>query len=365
MIETFQANCLATLIGSLPLSDHGKASDLIMEYTPEIPFWAQLPVHKKEGMMVQFTPGLPGFYSDTGDGFVNTDSDSYHHELLEFFEDYMAVIEGNIELDTSRFALKEDDARGFFMFWNRLQTLATPPIAVKGQLTGPFTFGTGIVDQNKRPIFYDPQLRDTEVKLLAMKARWQAHRLSRLKRPVLIFFDEPALAGVGSSEFTSISNEDIRQCLEEVCEAVHLEGGLAGVHICANTDWSLVLESSVDIVSFDAYAYFDRFILYPAQIKKFLESGKILAWGIVPTLKVEQLEKETVSSLLSLWDQQVNQLESLGIDVQQLTAQSLITPSCGTGSLSIDLAKKVLRLTRDISQEIRERHIMGGIEHGV
>ena len=355
MIESFQANCLATLIGSLPLTDHREASDLIMKYTPEIPFWAQLPVHKKEGMMAQFTPGLPGFHSDDGDGFVDTASDSYHSDLLGFFEDYMAVIEGNVELESSRFALKEETASGFFMFWDRLQTLTNPPIAVKGQITGPFTFGIGILDQNKRPIFYDPQLRDTAVKLLAMKARWQAHRLSLLKRPVMIFFDEPALAGVGSSEFTSISNEDIRQCVEEVCEAVHLEGGLAGVHICANTDWALVLDSTVDIVSFDAYTYFDRFVLYPDQIKKFLESGKILAWGIVPTLNVEQLKRETVASLLGQWDEKVSQLESIGIDVQKLTTQSLVTPTCGTGALSVDLAKKVLKLTRDLSQEIRGR----------
>jgi methionine synthase II (cobalamin-independent) len=355
MIETFQANCLATLIGSLPLTEHGEASDLIMEYTPEIPFWAQLPAHKKEGMMVQFTGGLPGFYSDTGNGFVNTDRESFDNDLLAFFEDYMAVIEGQIELETSRFALKEDSASGFFVFLERLQTLATQPIAVKGQITGPFTLGTGIVDQNKRPIFYDPQLRDAAVKLLAMKARWQVRRLSLLQRPVMIFFDEPALAGVGSSEFTSISNADIHQCFEEVCEAVHLEGGLAGVHICANTDWSLVLESSVDIVSFDAYGYFDRFILYPDEIKKFLESGKILAWGIVPTLNAEELERETAASLLNQWDEQVKWFESIGIDAQMLMSQSLITPSCGTGSLSIDLAKKVLELTRDISREIRRR----------
>ena len=355
MIETFQANCLPTLIGSLPMTDHGKASDLIMEYTPEIPFWAQLPANENEGMMVQFISGLPGFYNDNGNGFVNTDSGSYDNELLGFFEDYMAVLEGEIELDTSRFALNEDSARGFFVFLDRLQTLAAPPIAIKGQITGPFTLGTGIVDQHKRPIFYDPQLRDTAVKLLAMKARWQVRKLSLLQRPVMIFFDEPALAGVGSSEFTSISNEEIHHCIEEVCEAVHLEGGLAGIHICANTDWSLVLESSVDILSFDAYAYFDRFILYPDQIKKFLESGNILAWGIVPTLNVEKLERETVASLLSQWDEQVNQFESLGIDVQKLSAQSMITPSCGAGSLSNDLARKVFQLTRDVSLEIRGR----------
>ncbi|MGD9139287.1 MAG: hypothetical protein PVH42_21170, partial [Desulfobacterales bacterium] len=218
------------------------------------------------------------------------------------------------------------------------------------------TMGTGVVDQNRRPIFYDPQLRDMVVKLVAMKARWQTHRLSLLQRPVMIFLDEPALAGFGSSEFTSISSEDIRQCFEEVCEAVHLEGGLAGIHICANTDWSLALNSSVDIVSFDAYAYFDRFILYPGQIKQFLDSGKILAWGIVPTLNVEWLEGESTTSLLNRLDQQFEQIESLGVDVKMLIGQSLITPSCGTGSLTMDLAQKVLTLTRNISREMRERY---------
>ena len=356
MTKTFQANCLATLIGSLPLTDHGKAIDLILEYVPEIPVWAQLTSYRKEGMLAQFTSGLPGFYNENDGSSVKTDSETFDDDLLEFFEEYLAVIEGKLELDTSRFTIKEDTAEGFYVFMERIRKLVAPPLAVKGQIVGPFTLGTGIVDQNKRPIFYDPQLKDAAVKLLALKARWQVQRLSTLQRPVMIFFDEPALAGVGSSEFTSISNQEIRQCFEEVFDAVHLEGGLAGVHICANTDWSLVLESSADIVSFDAYGYFDRFILYPEQIKMFLDAGKILAWGIVPTLDPEQLERETAASLLARWDEKVGQLESLGIDQQKLKAQSLITPSCGAGSLSVDQAKKVLDLTREISQEIRRRN---------
>ncbi len=51
MIEAFQPGGIATLIGSLPLADHGAAIDLILKHTPEIPFWAQLPVHKEEGMV--------------------------------------------------------------------------------------------------------------------------------------------------------------------------------------------------------------------------------------------------------------------------------------------------------------------------
>ena len=358
MSHNFQADCLATLIGSLPLSDHDRAGDLILEYIPEIPIWAQLPIHKNEGMLHQFSSGLPGFCVENGKGRVDTERDGFDNELLDFYEAYLAVTEGRSELEASRFTLTEETARGFFVMMERLQSRVEPPVALKGQIVGPFTLATGITDQNKRPIFYDPRLKDAVVKLLALKARWQARRLAALDRPVMIFFDEPALAGVGSSEFTSISNNDIRQCLEEVFDAVHLEGGLAGVHICANTDWPLVLDSSVDIVSFDAYAYFDRFILYPDLIKKFLDSGKMLAWGIVPTLDPVKLQQETAASILNQWDEKVERLAALSIETKKLAAQSLITPSCGTGSLNADLAIKVLELTRTVSLELRNRYGM-------
>jgi len=354
----FPANGLATLIGSLPLKDHEDALDLILEHMPEIPGWAQLPANRREGMMVQFTPGLPGVCNEDGNLFVNTAGERFDRELLEFYEDFMAVSDGIVALDDSRFALKQDDARGFFTFLKRLQAPVVTPQAVKGQITGPFTFCTGTLDQEKRAIFYDLQIRDAAVKLLAMKARWQVERLSEFKRPVLIFFDEPGLSGFGSSEFTSISREEVSQCFEEVFEPVHQAGGLVGVHVCGNTDWSLVLESSADIVSFDAYAYFDRFVLYPHQIKNFLESRKILAWGIVPTLNVEDLKKETAVSLLGLMKEKIKQVEALGIDAHQLMNQSLVTPTCGTGTLSVDLTQKVLSVTRKISEEIRKSNFL-------
>ena len=354
MTETFQPGGFATLIGSLPLADHGQATDLILEHTPQIPFWAQLPVHKEEGMMAQFSNGLPGLCKDNGNVIVNTESENFDEQLLGFYEEYMGVFDGKIELEASRFVLKEDTARGFFELLKRLSSLPESAIAVKGQITGPFTLGTGIVDQNKQAIFYDAQLRDAAVKLLAMKARWQVRQLLRFKQPVLIFVDEPGLAGFGSSGFTSISREDISQCFEEIFEAVHMEGGLVGVHVCANTDWSLVLDSSADIISFDAYAYFDRFILYPEQIKDFIDSGKILAWGIVPTLNPEEIVRVSIESLWDQWQVQAKQVAALGIDMQKLINQSLITPSCGMGSLGLDSAEKVISLTKAVSRKVRK-----------
>ena len=355
MDSTFRPRGLPVLIGSMPMEDHTEACELILEYTPQIPLWAQLPVHKEEAMVAQFMPGLPGLCTTAESIYIDTGQNDFDRDVLTFYEEYMAVAEGQTDLIESRFSLSEDTARGFFVFFEHLKHLAEPPAAVKGQITGPFTFCTGIPDQNKRAIIYDEQLKDAAVKLLALKAGWQARRLSQLGHPVIIFFDEPALAGFGSSEFISISKDVIAQSLEEVIAGVHAEGGLAGVHVCANTDWSLILDSSADIVSFDAYSYFDRFILYADKIKKFLDAGKIIAWGIVPTLKADELEKETAESLVSQWKDKATQVEKLGFTPDRVISQSLITPSCGAGSLSTELAIKVLKLTQEVSTQIRQK----------
>jgi len=354
-MENFQANSLPVLIGSLPLSDHEEAIKLVFENTPEIPLWVQLPVYKEEGMLEQFLPGMPGLTIEKDRVFIDTDVENFDNDLIKFYEDYMAVVEGSIDLNNSGFVLKKDTARGFFVLMEYLKAINNQPTAVKGQITGPLTFGTGVHDRNGKAIFYDERIRDAAVKLLALKAKWQVKRLSKFGRPVLIFFDEPALAGFGSSAFISISRDEVTKCFEEVIEAVHSEGGLAGIHVCANADWSIVFESSADIVSFDAYSFFDRFILYPEHIKKFIESGKILAWGIIPTLRAEDIEKETADSLVAQWENKARQVEGLGIDMAIIQTQSLITPSCGTGSLSLDLAQKVLRLTKDVSGRLRSK----------
>jgi methionine synthase II (cobalamin-independent) len=355
MVERFQPHGLPVLIGSLPFAEHEQALKLVLNYTPEIPLWIQLPVHREEGMVAQFMPGMPGLCATADRSFIDTAQADFDRDLIHFYEEYLAVMEGNTDLSDSRFLLDEDTARGFFLFIASLKRLSAPPVAVKGQVTGPFTFCTGILDQNKKAIIYDEQIKDAAVKLLALKSRWQVRQLSQFGCPVIIFFDEPALAGFGSSEFISISKDTIIQSLEEVMEAVHAEGGLAGVHVCANTDWSLILDSAADIVSFDAYSYFERFILYKDSIKEFLNAGKIIAWGIVPTLEVDKLENETTESLINRWKEKAAQLEKLGIDSNQLISQSLITPSCGSGSLSAELAIKVLRLTREVSAQIRRK----------
>lgn len=352
----FTPNGLPTLIGSFPISDHGEATQLVLSYTPEIPLWAQLPKYKEEGMVAQFIRGMPGLKAAGDSLCVDASGDEFENELVDFYEAYLAITENEKPLEGSRFAVLPEDAPGFFELIQQVPALDNPPIALKGQITGPFTFGTSVVDRNGRAIFYDDRLRDVMVKLLALKASWQVRQFTRFGCPVMVFFDEPALAGFGSSAFISISETEIADCFREVIEAVQAQGGLGGVHVCANAEWSLILDSPADIVSFDAYAFFDRFCLYPDHIRKFMANGGILAWGIVPTLSPEDIERETADSLFSKWKAQAEQIEAMGIDRDTIKARSLITPSCGTGSLTREQTLKVLQLTREVSARVQQAY---------
>lgn len=354
MDTKFQPHGRAALVGSLPLSDHQEACRLVFAHTPEIPSWAQLPAaDPREQMVPQFAPGMPGYTRTDQRAFVDTGNEDFAAEMLQFYETYLAVTAGEIPMEETIFAVTPDMAPGFFVFLERIGASAASVAALKGQITGPITFCTGLRDQNDRAIFYDAQARDAAVKLLALKAGWQTRQLARYGLPVLVSVDEPALAGYGSSEMISVSREEIGACLQEVIRAIHQYGGIAGVHVCANTDWSLILDSEADIVNFDAYGYFDRFVLYADALRKFLAAGKIIAWGIVPTQNPTEIEKETPASLAAQWRGHVQVLDRMGLDREMILAQSLITPSCGVGSLGLDHARKVLEMTREVSQIIR------------
>jgi hypothetical protein len=351
-MSQFLPNCLPLLIGSLPLKNHTEATELIFDYTPQIPLWPQLPVYKEEGMILQYIPGFPGLTKVAGKIFIDTDSPTFETELLAFYEEYLLVTEGGASLYESRFMLSPDVANGFYTFLAEAEKRREQLIGLKGQTTGPITFCTGLVDQAGRAIFYDDQLRDVAVKHLAMKARWQTKKMAEVGGQAIMFFDEPGLAGLGSSAFITITPEDIVACFSEVFEAVRAENGLTGVHVCANTEWSVLFESGVDIVSYDAYSYFDKLILYSDHLVKFFSRGGILATGIVPTAP-EFIDIETVDSLVDKWFEQSRQLQAIGIDEKTVYQQTLITPSCGTGTVSVDQARKVLALTKGVSEKIR------------
>lgn len=353
-MTTFKANALPLLVGSLPMDNHLAAATLVLDHTPEIPLWVQLPVFKEEGMIYQFLTGMPGLSAKGDKQFLDTGKETFDQEFLAFFEDYLALSEPGADLEGSRFAFTPKTGKGFAEFLNQVDRAQAPFAALKGQLTGPITFATAVKDEGDKDIFYNDQLRDAAIKRLALNAAYQAKEFSQRGAVPILFLDEPALAGFGTSAYITITKADVTAAVEEIVEFIHREKGLAGVHVCANTEWDMLLNTPIDIISFDAFSYFDKFMLYPGPITAFLNRGGILAMGIVPTAKADVIAAQTVETLRERLEDQIAQLQALGFDRETILSQIFITPSCGTGSLDFDSAKRVLELTRDLSLAIRE-----------
>lgn len=359
----FSAHGLPVLIGSLPLDSHEKALDWIFQATPEIPLWPQLPSRPLEGMLPQFAENIPCIVEQDPGGaqhriYFDTSGQEFEGAMLTFYEDYLAAVGDPDILPGSRFTTSPERAAGLYLLTERLRTLPVDqtPRAVKGQITGPFTLLTGIKDAEGRAGYYDPTIRDMVIKGIALKAAWQTRMLlESCGSQILLFIDEPALAGLGSSALISVSTDEIRDMINEVVVAVHLAGGLAGIHVCANTDWELLLGSDIDILSFDAYGYFDRIAPLGREINVFLDRGGIIAWGGVPTSREEAISAETASSLCALWEKQMDAVAGPARGKADILRQTLITPSCGTGSLQPEPARRVLDLTRDVAAALRRK----------
>lgn len=354
-MHDWQPSASATLVGSMPHRDRQKAIDLILGAVPEIPVWPQLSNFKPEQMMVQYLEGLPGFHGANSDLVLRTDTPEFETELYAFYEEYLEVESGGRDLSGSRFQLGTETGRTFFKFLDVLRRTEFDCKAVKGQVVGPFTLLTGLKDQQDRALLYDERLPEVITKQLAMKAKWQIHHLKSLGCPVILFLDEPALAGFGSSAFISVSRELIQELLKEVVEAIHDAGALAGIHICANTDWMLAFESSVDIINFDAYNYMEKFALYKEPFKRFLLDNRFVAWGMVPTGDPQIINQETSQSLADRWVNHVTELYGEELSIRSILEKSLFTPSCGCASLSEEMAEKVLILTRELGQIMQDR----------
>jgi methionine synthase II (cobalamin-independent) len=334
--------CLPTMIGSMPHTDPAKACSQATRYLKDIPAWPQLPQRSYlENMYIQYSEGFPGVVVEDNRIYVDRSQD-LDKPLEQLYSAYL-------ENDFNKYPVSQDYAAGLHAFL-RLENLS--PLAVKGQVTGPFSWGLTITDKDKQSIIYDDVLSDAAARLLRLKASWQEKVLSKISKNTIIFVDEPYMVTFGSA-FVSISREKVISLLEEVFGGIN---GLKGVHCCGNTDWSVLLETSIDILSFDTYNYAESLSLYPAEVKKLLDRGGAIAWGVVPN-EADSLAKETVASLKDRLEEAMAPFTRNGIRFKQLLSQGLLTPSCTLTPLSEEASGQALELLAELSAAIRQRYL--------
>ncbi len=350
MDNPFTGKISTTGIGSLPFTDPDRAVKFVFECGLDTPFWPQLPQrHPTEKMIPQFSANMPCVRWDTEKQDAVLDISDKYGELEHFYAKYLTE-------DAAEFELDDESAPAFFAFCNALSEKSesgTLPAALKGQVTGPLTFSTGISGAEGKTLYADTELRDAAVKMLSRNACRQAAMLKNLGvENVIIFADEPVLSAYGSSSYVGISEDDVINMLSAVFTELSANGAFSGLHVCGNSDWGMAMRSGVDVLNFDAYQYGATLALYSSDLRRFLDDQGVIAWGIVPT--TDAVINETPDSLTERFNESINALEAKGFKREELLQHSILTPSCGAGSLDEKLTAKVFNLLEELKNSLQD-----------
>ncbi len=333
-----EGHCQTTAMGIMPHTDIERALNLALSL--DIPYWPQLPkVSFYEDMYAQVSEHFPGIIIDTEKREISLSSERFYEELDELFNHWE---------DEEYFKLTSQYSAVFHKF---LEQDLSSYSYIRGQSIGPISYGLKIVDENKRSIAYNEEIRQILFEFMAKKLQAQYNELKAKHDGAFVWVDEPALELLFMA-FTGYNDDKAFQDYQYFLEQFP---GPKGVHLCGNPDWSFLLQLELDVLSVDTLAWGHNFTRYTEELQSFLQRGGIISWGITPTL-TEEFEAENLESMYQKINNMWSFLMDKGISREQLFAQSWLAPArcCLINADGEQTVEKSFKLLRHVSARIKD-----------
>jgi hypothetical protein len=333
-------NLLTTAMAVMPHKNVDRALEVALSM--DIPFWPQLPHYNYyEDMYVQASEHFPGILLDMEKRTLRFSQEKFIAEL----EEAMAHFDEPEYFDIS------DTYSVVYRRFLDLDLSDRP--AIRGQLEGPISFGFNVVDQDDKPILFDDMVRPFMLEFMAKRVNVQLTRLKKLNPNAFMFVDEPGLQFLFSA-MAGYGDQAARGDMETFFGMIDRP---RGVHLCGNPDWDFLLGLDLDVLSLDVYSNGEVFVSYAASIKRFLDRGGVIVWGIVPT-NFEPFEQENADSLQKRLKAIWSVLEGKGIDREFLLSRSLLSPAtcCLVNPDGEKTVEKAFSGILNLSGELREEY---------
>lgn len=343
---SFQPACLPVAQGSLPHSSPVQALGLLLKTTPALLAWPQLPRRNfREQDYVQSVIAFPGLILDERAEYAYVDRSIAKRELDHLSLAYLQ--------DKSSFgALTAEDAPGLTEL-RRILSMGQgfTGRALKSQIMGPISAGLQLTDEQRRPLAYDPMLIEALVHHLTLRIAWQSAQLADLATDVIICLNEPFLDAF-ASPFCPLDWDVGVELLEWVFSGIR---GCRGLATSGPVNWTALLQTSVELIHFDAYNYGTLLLEAAELFAGFLERAGIITWGLIPSDE-GVLAHETTPTLLARFDALLARLVAAGLSREKVLQASLISTSGGLAQVSVAGAERAMQLCAEVSAELRRTY---------
>lgn len=329
----FVAAGAVTGIGSLPLTSGAEAVGAVAEFSPEVPFWPQLPQRSERESIVGQGLGIV-------ENLIERRNEGYGYQVKEGQLD--SVLE---TLHKSTGELKSANAAGFSAFKEALSIGAfNSAIAIKGQIEGPITLAAYLFHK-ERPFLADRSLFAAIAFHISQIIIWQIDQLKSAGVPLLLFVDEPALC-LDAPLANAVSVEQRLNALAATLDSARIRGAYAGLHCCAARPFERMCRVEPDIISFDAHEGLELFFT-DWHALDFMQRGGTVAYGVVPTRR--GVNAADSASIFIRW----LKAASMAGDPQKFAQRAMITATCGLGLLDRSAIAESFQVAHSVSKLIR------------
>jgi hypothetical protein len=321
-IEQF-CNGQSVAIGSLPHRDAAAAaafsiSEFDIATVPSLP--SRSP---SEGMIAQALGGRDDI--DDIDGFSEIDPG----------------------LDTEGFG-------GLRAFLDLARQVGVNGAPVKWQFVGPVTLGVAL--------HRDGVDRGDAFRIAADSVRHHTRAISSAisevlpRSPQLMLLDEPQLVELMEPGFPI--PPDVAVDLISTGMAAVDSQVVVGVHCCGPADIATMLEAGPQVVSLPVS---EHLVEYAGYLGRFLKSGGVIVWGVMPTAGPLPSKPDRFWRQLSeVWCALVER----GVDASDLRQRSLVSPACGLVGHPVSSARRIARMTAEVGHKVNAQAISTKLAFG-
>lgn len=308
----YTPNCDVFWVGSYPAKDPEKVCRGILKNTSMLLHWPQLPKRARVERVVDQTYAA-----------LSTPDDSFPKGAATGWNAMWRLLKKS----------KRRSKTGFF----------------KTQIAGPITlFGK----LQAGGIKYEQKLSE-QVSLWLGHAYWQIDSIKENGFRPIVMLDEPLLPTY-MGQASSARGKRTLKLLRSIVRRLKRRGAKVGIHCCNRISPATLIGLEVDLIHFDCFHFPTQTTQSRDTLREFLLRGGIIAWGVVPTAEVlnaasrTQVEKTLRDSIASM--------ESRGLPLRRVLAQSMVAPTCGTGLLSSEKSAEIEEFTTSLSQALKSKY---------
>ena len=331
--------------GTLPYIDKSICKQNMIRLFEEIPYLPDLPVlSSEENVLNRTIENIPCFTKEKRLELIENDVKKIANKIDALYNssDY-----AGLDAFKSSSLFFED----YIKIINRIK-----PQNTIIRLMGPFSLMKEISNIDLYKMISDRAFRKFFLQCIVLKAIWYINQVKSVSPDTapIILFEDYSLNKFGTLKLKNetVTDDTITNIYQKLSQKIHSAGAYIGIECFEKCNWQLMIESNVDLISFNALNHHTSFSIITDKINSFLSKGGYINWAYIPTSNETSVKNIKIDEISRKLENIMNELVDDGVRRELLYNHSTVSVLGNVDKLPIIFAEKALIISTQLGKRI-------------